>query len=64
MAQKDFDVTDEASAMENAGHDPLLVEALEPNIKVTRYSDLVIANAFVTAQRRDDAVANTPSYHE
>ena len=64
MAQKDFDVTDEASAMENAGHDPLLVEALEPNIKVTRYSDLVIANVFVTAQRMNDAVVKTPSYHE
>jgi len=45
MATTDIDVTDEASAMEYAGHDPLLVEALEPNPKVTRYSDLVVANA-------------------
>jgi len=45
MATTEINVTDEASAMEYAGHDPLLVEALEPNPKVTRYSDLVVANA-------------------
>ena len=64
MVQKDYEITDEASAMENAGHDPLLVEALEPNIKVTRYSDLVIANAFVSSQGTDDAVASISSYQE
>lgn len=64
MAQKNFDITDEASAMENAGHDPLLVEALEPNIKVTRYSDLIVANALLASQRMVKAAANSPDHRE
>ena len=40
-------ITDEASAMEIAGHDPLLVEALEPNFKITRPVDLRIASAIL-----------------
>ena len=64
IAQKDFAITDEASAMEHAGHDPLLVEALEPNIKVTRYSDLLIASALAASQRIVSAAANAPNYQE
>jgi 2-C-methyl-D-erythritol 4-phosphate cytidylyltransferase len=36
-------VTDEAMAMENAGHQPLLVEGAESNIKVTTRADFVLA---------------------
>uniref|UniRef100_UPI0021480479 2-C-methyl-D-erythritol 4-phosphate cytidylyltransferase n=1 Tax=Tahibacter caeni TaxID=1453545 RepID=UPI0021480479 len=36
-------VTDEAMAMERAGHAPLLVEGSEDNIKVTTPADLVLA---------------------
>ena len=38
---------DEASAMEYAGHEPLLVEALQPNFKITRPVDLRIATAIL-----------------
>lgn len=37
-------ITDESSAMESLGHEPQLVEALQPNLKVTRPADLLIAN--------------------
>jgi 2-C-methyl-D-erythritol 4-phosphate cytidylyltransferase len=40
-------ITDEASAMEFAGHEPLLVEALQPNFKITRPVDLRIATAIL-----------------
>ena len=43
-------LTDEASAMERQGHEPLLVEALQPNFKITRPVDLTIANALLGAQ--------------
>ena len=36
-------ITDEASAMEQAGHQPLLVEGRSDNIKVTRREDLALA---------------------
>lgn len=36
-------ITDESSAMECLGHEPQLVEALQPNLKVTRPADLLIA---------------------
>jgi len=36
-------ITDEAMAMERAGHAPLLVEGSEDNIKVTTPADLVLA---------------------
>lgn len=41
-------VTDEASAMELAGFSPLLVEALQPNFKITRPADLQLAEAFIS----------------
>lgn len=46
LAQAESDriaVTDEAMAMERAGHRPLLVEGDESNIKVTTASDLTLA---------------------
>ena len=36
-------ITDEAMAMERAGHRPLLVEGAEDNIKVTTPADLALA---------------------
>ena len=43
-------VTDEASAMELAGHRPLMVEGHGDNIKITRPEDLALA-AFYLAQQ-------------
>lgn len=40
-------ITDEASAMEFAGYEPLLVEALQPNFKITRPVDVRIATAIL-----------------
>ncbi|MCF6211732.1 MAG: 2-C-methyl-D-erythritol 4-phosphate cytidylyltransferase [Gammaproteobacteria bacterium] len=40
-------VTDEASAMELAGHAPLLVEGHADNIKITRPEDLVLAGLYL-----------------
>lgn len=44
---REIPITDEASAMERLGHEPLLVEALEPNFKITRPGDLLIAAAII-----------------
>ena len=44
-------ITDEASAMELAGFAPLLVEALEPNFKITRPVDWTMATALLRAER-------------
>lgn len=43
-----FEVTDEASAMEHAGHKVNLVEGRADNIKVTRPEDLALAEFFLT----------------
>ncbi len=43
-------ITDEASAMEQKGHEPLLVEALQPNFKITRSADLRLAQALLHTQ--------------
>lgn len=40
-------ITDEASAMELQGHEPLLVEALDFNPKITRPMDLHLVEAFL-----------------
>lgn len=47
---KAIPLTDEASAMEHQGHEPLLVEALKPNFKITRPVDLVIARAVLSGE--------------
>jgi len=45
-----FQVTDEASAMEHAGYSPLLVEGASDNIKVTLPEDLALAGFFIRNQ--------------
>ena len=45
-------VTDEASAMELAGYEPLLVEGHADNIKVTRPEDLALAAFYLQQQGR------------
>jgi 2-C-methyl-D-erythritol 4-phosphate cytidylyltransferase len=47
-----FQVTDEASAIEYAGQQPLLVEGASDNIKVTLPEDLALASFFI--QRQED----------
>lgn len=41
-------ITDEASAMELAGHRPLLVEGSATNIKITRAEDLALASFYLS----------------
>jgi 2-C-methyl-D-erythritol 4-phosphate cytidylyltransferase len=43
-------ITDEAMAMERAGHRPLLVEGSESNIKVTTPDDLALAEFILARQ--------------
>jgi 2-C-methyl-D-erythritol 4-phosphate cytidylyltransferase len=45
-------VTDEASAMELAGHTPLLVEGHGDNLKITRPEDLALAEFYLRQQER------------
>jgi 2-C-methyl-D-erythritol 4-phosphate cytidylyltransferase len=44
-----FLVTDESSAMEQAGHSPRLVQGREDNIKITRPADLRLAELYLKA---------------
>ena len=48
----DYQVTDESSAMEHAGHRPLLVEGHADNIKITHPADLPLAEFFLKQQGR------------
>lgn len=48
--EKNRMLTDEASAMEYQGHEPLLIEALQPNFKITRPVDLIIARAMLSRE--------------
>jgi 2-C-methyl-D-erythritol 4-phosphate cytidylyltransferase len=43
-------VTDDASAMELAGHAPRLLEGRSDNIKITRPEDLLLAEFFLQQQ--------------
>jgi len=45
--ERDLQVTDDASAMELAGHAPLLVEGRPDNIKITRPADLALAEFYL-----------------
>jgi len=47
-----YEVTDEASAMEHAGHRPLMVEGHADNIKITRPEDLPLAEYYLQQQGR------------
>ncbi len=46
-----FQVTDEASALEFAGHQPRLIEDRRDNLKVTRPEDLAMAEAILAYQQ-------------
>lgn len=46
-------ITDEAMAMELRGHVPLLVEGQANNIKITRNSDLLLANMYLKLSREN-----------
>ncbi len=50
--QDGFEVTDEASAMEHAGDQPLMVEGHADNIKITRPEDLQLAELYLRQQGR------------
>lgn len=47
------DVTDEASAMELAGHQPLMVAGYADNIKITLPQDLALATLYLQQQREE-----------
>ncbi len=47
-------VTDEASAMEMAGHAPRMVEGHDDNLKVTRPADLALAEFYLNRQMKED----------
>ncbi len=49
--QQGLTITDEASAMELAGHSPLLVEGSTSNIKVTTNADLMAVEHYLGASR-------------
>lgn len=44
-------VTDEASAMEHAGHRPLVVQGHQDNLKITHPEDLALASLYLHARR-------------
>lgn len=48
-----IEITDEASAMQYAGHSPTLVECQADNIKITTATDLVLAEHYLAAQQHD-----------
>jgi 2-C-methyl-D-erythritol 4-phosphate cytidylyltransferase len=50
-----FLVTDESSAMEWAGHQPIMVEGHADNIKITRPGDLRLAAYYLEQQAREEA---------
>jgi 2-C-methyl-D-erythritol 4-phosphate cytidylyltransferase len=54
-------VTDEAQAMERAGHRPLMVEGRADNIKVTRPGDLALAELFLEQQAREGEGRTDPA---
>lgn len=55
-----FNVTDEASAMEHAGHRPRLVPAAADNLKITLPTDLPLAEAVLRSQQRIPPMPSPP----
>ena len=53
--ENDVLVTDEASAMEQAGYAPLIVESHADNIKITRPEDLALAGYFLSTMQTIDS---------
>lgn len=51
-----FLVTDEASAIEWAGHRPIMVEGHSDNLKITRPEDLPLAAYFLERQRQTESL--------
>lgn len=49
--QDQHDITDEASALEYCGHQPIMVAGHPSNIKVTRPDDLAMAHVFLQEQQ-------------
>jgi 2-C-methyl-D-erythritol 4-phosphate cytidylyltransferase len=47
----ELEITDEASAMEQAGYSVSLIESSESNIKVTRPDDLKLAEFYINLDR-------------
>ena len=47
-----YEVTDEGSAMEHAGYQPLMVEGHADNIKITQLEDLQLAKFYLQLQGR------------
>ena len=45
-------ITDESSALEAQGHQPIMVEGKSSNIKITSFDDLSIAHAILKKQGR------------
>ncbi len=52
---RELTVTDDASAMELAGHRPLMVEGRADNIKITRPEDLRLAAFYLAQQEQEHA---------
>ena len=50
---KNFPVTDESSAIEQAGYTPQMVEGRSDNIKITHPSDLGLAEIYLNAQKQE-----------
>lgn len=52
------EITDEASALEHMGLKPQLIEGHTDNIKITRSSDLLLAEEILKAQQTDENYTN------
>lgn len=60
-AIKQGQITDESSAMEIMGFKPIMVEALEPNFKITRAVDLTLAHALLSDRQSANQTTQEPS---
>jgi len=59
-------ITDEAGALEKAGHSPLLVPCSAQNFKVTYAEDFILAEAVLQSRAASDiamTVSNTPAFN-
>ena len=54
-------ITDEAEAMELAGHSPIIVHGRSDNIKITHADDLALAEQIIQAQAQAQAQAHVAS---
>lgn len=56
--EEGIEITDEASAMQHAGYNPVLVECSADNIKVTTATDLALAEHFLAVQQAEKSSAD------